>query len=217
MSNLFQRFFFLADSVTSETTSSSSSSGGGSTEKLLDMLKKIVTSPIFYIVIAALVILIVVFLLVRRFVKPTQNVVKVVVRGGKIYKLIDEKGEKYFMVPFKDSLAAEVSLKEREFTSDKLFINNGPDTLYKINYTASYKVVDVEKFFPHRDSFQNNVLVKINDHLRAYADDGHALDIVRDYRQHDKDILALLNEITLDCGVEATSFKINYIEPMGNK
>ena len=180
-------------------------------------LKDMVKHPAFYIVIGALVLLIIVVYLLRRIIKPRSGEVKVVVRSGQIHKLIDEKSPKYFMVPFKDGLGAVITLNEKEFGSDKLFINNGPDALYQINYTLKYKVSDVEKFFKHRDNFQNIIVKQINDSLRDYADKGHVLEIIQDYREHDKDLLKLLNGITNSYGVEATVFKINYIQPLGKK
>ena len=196
-----------------EGGSSSGSSTGGSSEKITQALKGMVQSPWFYVAIGAIVLLIIAIYLLRRIVKPSSNVIKVVVRKGNIYKLIDEKSEKYFLVPFTDSLGASISLNEKEFQSDKLYINNGPDALYKINYTLKYKVSDVEKFFKHKDSFQNEAITNINDKLREYADNGHALVIVKEYRSHSDELLKLLNEVTVNYGVETTNFKINFIEP----
>ena len=188
-----------------------------STEKLTETLKNMVKSPVFYIVIGCIILLIIVVYLLRRIVKPSSNVVKVVVCGGKIHKLVDEKSKDYFMVPFKDSLAASISLNEREFNSDKLFINNGPDALYQINYSLRYKVVDVEKFFKYRDNFQNVIVNQINEELRNYSDKGHVQEIIKDYREHSKDLLNLLNESTSEYGVETIEFKVNYIQPLGKK
>ena len=190
---------------------------GSSTERITEALKNMVKHPAFYIVIGAIVLLIIGVYFLRRFVKPSPNTVKVVVRGGNIYKLIDEKSNKYFMVPFRDSLGAIVSLDDRELSSDKLFINNGPDALYKINYTLTYKVSDVSKFFKYRDSFQNDIAVKINDGLREYSDNGHVNELIKDYRNHSKDIVSVINSLTEDFGVEATGFKVNFIEPLGKK
>lgn len=198
-------------------TGDSGSSSSGSTEKITEFLKNMVKSPWFYIVIGAIVLLIIAVYLLRRIVKPAGNTVKVVVRGGKIYKLIDENSPKYFMVPFKDSLGAVVGLDEKEFSSDKLYINNGPDALYKINYTLKYKVTGIEKFFEHRDSYQNEIITKINDSLREYADEGHALEIVKDYRKCSDKLVELLNKVTEDYGVTVSEFKINFIEPFGKK
>lgn len=205
-------FLLLADDAGTGSSSTSSS-----TEKLTETLKSIVASPVFYIVIGAIVLLIIAFYLLRRLVKPSQGVIKVVTRGGNIYKLIDENSEKHFLVPFKESLGAVISLNEKSFSSDKLFINNGPDALYKVNYTLSYKVNDAKAFFPYRDNFQNVVITKINDVLREYADNGHALDIVKDYREHNKELLDILNKVTSPYGVEVLTFKINYIEPFLGK
>ena len=199
----------------SETTSENA--GSGTTEKLTEALKNLVKSPVFYIVIGVLVLLIIAVYILRRFVKPSHNEVKVIVRGGKIHKLIDEHSSKYFMVPFKDTLGGSISLNERELNSDKLFINNGPDALYRINYTLTYKVADVQKFYSYRDSFQNEIVIKINDKLREYADEGHALEIVKDYRDNLSKLLSLINEVAETYGVEATSLKVNFIEPLGKK
>ena len=198
-------------------TDASESSGSGTTERITEFFKQMVKSPIFYIVIGAIALLIIALYLLRRIVKPSSNLVKVVVRKGNIYKLIDEKSDKYFMVPFTDSLGAIVSLGERYFDSDKLFINNGPDALYKINYTLGYKVVNVEKFYNHKDNFQNEIINELNDGLREYADNGHVNEIIKDYRNHSKDLVALINTLTEECGVEALSFKVNFIEPLGKK
>ena len=202
-------FLVLADEASGES--------GGTTEKITQALKNMVRSPIFYIVIGAIVLLIIAFYLIRRIVTPSNNVVKVVVRKGNIYKLIDESSNKYFMVPFTDSLGAVISLRDRELSSDKLFINNGPDALYKINYTLGYKVVDATKYCKYRDSFQNDIVLKINDSLREYADNGHVNEIIKDYRNHSKDLVALINTLIEDCGVEVLSFKVNFIEPLGKK
>ena len=211
--NIFQ-FLTSASSNKSENGSSDTS---GSTEKLTNLLKNMVKSPVFYIVIGAIVLLIIAVYLFRRVVKPSNNAVKVIIRGGKIYKLIDEKSFRYFMVPFKDKLGAVISLSEREFNSDKLFINNGPDALYRINYNLKYKVEDVKKFYQNRDIFQSAAVIRINDALREYADDGHAFDIVEGYRQNNKNILNVIGGAIKDFGVYVTALKINYIEPICNK
>lgn len=217
MNSLLNNLFILTSTGTGSGTSGDSSSSSGSTEKITEFLKNMVKSPWFYIVIGAIVLLIIAVYLLRRIVKPAGNTVKVVVRGGKIYKLIDESSSKYFMVPFKDSLGAVIGLDEKEFSSDKLYINNGPDALYKINYTLKYNVTSVEKFFEHRDSYQNEIVTKINDSLREYADEGHALEIVKDYRKCSDKLVELLNKVAEDFGVTVSEFKINFIEPFGKK
>ena len=212
MTRLLQLLLVLED-----TTTTGSGEENSSTEKLTEALRNIVKSPAFYAVIGGLVLLIIVVYLLRRIIKPRSGEVKVIIRGGKIYKLIDENSNKYFMVPFKDGLSAIISLNEREFDSNKLFINNGPDALYKINYTLKYKVNDVVKYYPYRENFQNVIVNQINDELRQYADNGHVLDIIKDYRDHSQDLVALLNKLTNNYGVEIIEFKINYIEPLGKK
>ena len=192
-------------------------SQNGSADRIKEALQRMVKSPAFYIVLGGLVLLIVVVYLLRRIIKPAQNKVKVVVRNGKIYKLIDGKSSNYFMVPFKDSLAATISLSDRELNSDKLFINNGPDALYQINYTLKYKVTDVEKFFGYRENFQNIIVNQINEGLRDYADKGHVQEIIKDYREHSKELLKLLSGLTTEYGVDANELKINYIQPLGKK
>jgi regulator of protease activity HflC (stomatin/prohibitin superfamily) len=209
--------FLLLEDVSSVTSESSSSSGSGSTEKLTESLKNIVKSPIFYIVIGAIVLLIILLYLLRRIIKPVPGVTKVVTRHGKIHKLIDEKSNTYFLKPFIETVGANISLREQEFTSDRLFINDGPDALYKINYTLRYQVSDVEKYFRSMNGFKDKSIIKINDELREYADDGHASDIVKDYRSREQDLLKLINKALEESGVNAVAFKINFIEPMGNK
>lgn len=204
--------------ILSNTGSSTEpASGSGSTEKITEALKNMVKSPIFYIVIGAIVLLIIAIYLLRRIVKPSAGVVKVVVRHGNIYKIIDEKSQNYFMVPFTDSLGAIVSLGDRELSSDKLFINNGPDALYMINYTLTYKIVGIEKFFKYRDTFQNDIAVKLNDGLREYSDNGHVNELIKDYRSHSNDLVSVINGFVEEFGVEASQFKINFIEPLGKK
>ena len=193
------------------------SSSSSSTEKLTETLKGIVKSPIFYIVIGLIVLAIIAFYLLRRFVKYTPNTVKVVIRNNKIFKLIDGKEPKYFLVPFKDRLGAVISLGEKEISTDKLFINDGPDALYKVNLSIKYKVNDVSNFYPYRDNINNLAVSHINEDLREYADNGHALDIVKDYRKNSDLILELLNKSVKQYSISITSFKINYIEPIGKR
>ena len=213
MNNLLRHLFIFAGDTAGESGEEGGSSTGGTTEKLTKALKDMVKSPVFWAIVVGIILLIVVLYLLRRFVKPSSNTVKVVVRKGKIHKLIDEKSSKYFLVPFKDSLGAVISLDDRDFTSDKLFINNGPDALYKINYTLSFHVNDVEKFFKYRDNVLERMTVRINDSLREYADEGHALEIIQEYRKQEKDILLVINKSCSEFGVEATALKVNFIEP----
>lgn len=203
---------FAADSGTDSGSTTSSTS-----DKALESIKEAFKGPVPYIIIGAIVLLVIAIYIIRRFIKARPNAVLVVVRHGKIHKLIDEKNPKYFLVPFTDSVGASISLNEQAFSSDKLFINNGPDALYKINFTLTYQVEDIEKYYKNINNFQSLANTKINDELREYADSGKALDIVKDYREHNEDILRLLNKALEDFGVRVNSFKVNFIEPLGKK
>ena len=119
------------------------------------------------------------------------------------------------MRPFIDKVGAVISLNEKEYTSDKLYINNGPDALYKINYTLKYKVVGPIVFYKYRDKIQELIIKKLNDDLREYADHGNALVLVKDYRSNNDLILSLINKAIEEYKVEALLFKINFIEPIG--
>lgn len=187
--------------------------GGGTKEQLMKIFK----SPILYIVLGAIVLLIIVFYLVRRFIKVKPNAVIIVIRHGQIHKVVDDKNPKYFLVPFVDKVGAIISLKERELTSDKLFINNGPDALYKVNYTLKYKVTNPVEFYKYNENINNFITKKLNDDLREYADQGNALVLVKDYRANNELILSLINKAIEEYKVEALSFKINLIEPMGRQ
>ena len=93
-----QRMFLI---LAEESTESS-------TDKLKQSLQNLVKSPVFYIVIGAIVLLIIAVYLLRRIVKPEPNQVKVVLRKGKIQKLVDEKSSSYYLVPFVDTLGAVI-------------------------------------------------------------------------------------------------------------
>lgn len=207
----------LIQILTSATTSAPEEQGstGGSTESLKAALKGMVKNPVFYVVIGIIVLLIIAFYLYRRIVKPSKNSVTVIVRKGKIHKLVDEKSSNYFRAPFVDKVGAVISLSERELTSDKLFINNGPDALYQVNYTLKYKVTNPKEFFKFNDSIQNLIVNKLNDNLREFADAGNALVLVKNYRENAEQILKLINTAIEEYSVEAVSFKINLIQPLG--
>ena len=187
--------------------------GSGTKEQLMKILK----SPVLYIVLGAIVLLIIVFYLVRRFIKAKPNAVTIVIRHGQIHKVVDDKNPKYFLVPFIDRVGAVISLNERELNSDKLFINNGPDALYKVNYTLKYKITNPVEFYKYVNNFQELIIKKLNDDLREYADQGNALVLVKDYRANTDLILSLINKAIEEYQVEALSFKINLIEPMGRQ
>lgn len=215
--NAFYQLMLLAETSAPAENSSSGGSGAGSAEKLTEALKGMVRSPVFYIVIGAIVLLIVAFYLYRRIVKPQANTATVVIKGGKIYKIVKENDNKHFMTPFVERNGGTISLNEQEFTTDKLFINNGPDALYKINYTLKYKVTDVEGFYKYSSNIQNLITSKLNDDLREFADAGNALVLVKDYRSNAEQILALINKAIEGYSVQATAFKINLIEPLGKR
>lgn len=199
----------------SGASSASSGGGSGTSDSSMESLKKIFTNPILYIVLGALVLLIIAFYLFRRFVHATPNATTIIVRHGKIHKVLDENNPKYFMVPFRDSVGAIITEGEKEFSSDKLFINNGPDALYKINYTLKYKILDPKEFYPFINNIQDTLPVKLNDELRLYADQGNALVLVKDYRENASTILSVINKAVEDYHIEVTEFKVNIVEPMG--
>ena len=207
------KLFSFLSAASSEAASSSGSSSGGSMESL----KKIFTNPILYIVLGALVALIIAFYLFKRFVRAQPNATTLIVRKGQVYKVLNEENPKYFMVPFRDSVGAVITDSEKEFSSDKLFINNGPDALYKINYTLKYKVLDPKEFYPFLSRLQDVLPQKLNDELRLYADKGNALVLIKDYREKSSEILSVINKAVAEYHIEVTEFKVNIIEPMGGR
>lgn len=217
--NMMNRLFLFVLSSTQggEGEGSSSSSSSGSTEKITEALRNMVKSPVFYIVIGAIVLLIIGVYLLRRIVKHRPNTVTIIVRKGEIYKIVDQSNPKYFLVPFTDKVGAVISLNEQELSSDKLFINNGPDALYKINFTIKYKVSDPKEFYKYSDRINDLMVAKLNEDLREYADKGNALVLVRDYREHNDEILSLINKAVSEFSVVVSSYKVNMIEPLGRK
>lgn len=195
----------------------STSQGESSNTKsdTLESLKRIFTNPIFYIVIGCFVLLILLIYFIRRFVKAKPNAATIIIRRGKIFRVLNKDNPNYFLVPFIDSVGAVISSEEKTFTSDKLFINNGPDSLYKINYMLKYKVVDPKGFYKFINNLQVLLPTKLNDELRAYADQGNALNIVKHYREKNNEIIDVINKAISDYFIEAIEFKINYIEPIG--
>ena len=199
------------------SAASSEGSGSGTGSGSMESLKKIFQSPVLYIVLGALVLLIIAFYLFRRFVRATPGATTIIVRKGNIQKVLNEKEPKYFMVPFLDSVGAIIKDGEKEFSSDKLFINNGPDALYKINYTLKYKILDPVKFYPFAEKLPSILPNKLNDELRLFADNGNALTLVKDYRAKADEILAIINKAVAEYQIEVTEFKVNLIEPMGGR
>lgn len=206
---------FIEDSTQTSAPSTSNSTTPSSSESAKEALMNVVKSPVFYIVIGAIVLLIIAFYLYRRIVKARPNCVVIITRKGKVYKTLDENHPKYFMVPFVDKIGATISLKETEFSSDKLFINNGPDHLYKVNYTLLYKVTDPVQHYPYHEKLQDLISSKLNEDLREFADKGNALVLVKDYREHSQEILDIINQSLQQYQIEVLSFKVNMIEPLG--
>ena len=209
--------------IFADATSSGSAEGNnggssnGTSESTMESLKKIFQSPVLYIVLGCLVALILVVYLIRRVVRATPNATTIIVRKGQIHKIVDEANPKYFLVPFTDSVGAVITAGEKEFSSDKLFINNGPDALYKIHYTLRYKVVDPKAFYPFLNRIDSLITERLNDDLRLYADQGNALVLIKNYREQASVILSVINKALAEYQIEATSFKINIIEPLGSK
>ena len=204
MKNITRLFVVLAE----ETPNNSA-------DDLKETMINIVKHPAFYIVIGALVLLIIAVYLLRRIIRPEAGVASIITRKRNIHKVIDEKSSSYFMVPFVEQLGAVISLGDRELKSDKLFINNGPDALYQINYTLQYKVTNPKGFYPYSNNINDIIINKLNDDLREFADGGNALVLVKDYRENAAKILSLINKAIEPYSVEATSFKINLIQPLG--
>lgn len=198
-------------------TSTSNSADEGSSGASMESLKKIFTNPALYIVIGALFFLIIVVYLIRRYIKAKPNATIIVIRHGKIYKVIDKGNPKYFLVPFMDSVGAIINDSEKEFSSDRLFINNGPDALYKIDYTLKYKVTNPKEFYKYINNIHSLLPIKLNDELRLYADQGNALILVKDYRENTNKILEVINKAVEEYSIQVTEFKINIIEPIGGK
>ena len=196
---------------TSQTATDEANESSGTMERLLEIFK----NPVFYIVVGAFVALIIVVYLLRRFVRAIPGHVVVVVRKGKIRKLVGENDKTYYRVPFADSVGAVIQLNGNEFTSDKLFVNNGPDHLYKFNYTFAYDVVNPELFYKSIDGVQEKIEKQINDSLRLFADNGNASKLINDYRSEEKAILDVITEAMSQYGIEASSFKVNFVEPIG--
>ncbi len=205
----FINFLHLED--TASTQSSSGESTGGATEKLMEIFK----SPVLYIVLGAIVLLIIAFYLFRRFVSAKHNEVLVVVKHGKIVKLLKEGEKKHFLIPFVESVGASVSLNDHHFESDKLFINDGPDHLYKISYVLTYKVTDIPTYYKSHDNLKNVLDNKINDVLREYAESGNASVLIKEYRTRSNDIINLLNKELGQFGIEVSEYKVKFIQPLG--
>ena len=196
---------------TSQPSTSQTSESGGTMERLLEIFK----NPIFYIIVGAFAALIIIVYFLRRFVRANPGQVVIVTRRGKVRKILNENDKIYYRAPFVDAVGAIISLSGNEFTSDKLFVNNGPDHLYRFNYTLLYNVTNPELFYKNFDGIQEKIEKQINDSLRFYVDQGNASKLINDYRSEEKNILSVINESINQFGAVVASFKVNYIEPIG--
>ena len=185
-----------------------------STQSGTEQLMKIFKSPKLYIGLGVFIGLIIIIYLIRRFVKGRNDSVLVITRKGKFYKLLEGDNSRYFLVPFMDSASSRISKSEMTFATDKLFINDGPDHLYKIKFSFQYKVTDFEMYFNNQNDFQSLLEVKINDTLREFSDEGNANILIKDYKTNNDKIISLLNKASENMGIEVLSFKVNYIQPM---
>jgi len=190
----------------------------GSTTSGTEQLKKIFTQPAFYIVIGVIVLLIILFVIFRRFVRAHEGEEVIVLRKGKIFKILTAKDEKrYFLRFFKDKVGATINMNEQTFSSDKVFINDGPDALYKLHFAVKYKVVNSEAYYPKANNFADYFAESLNDECRLFAKVNGASLIIKDFDGNKKKIISHLNNVYLQNGVEITDFKINAIEPFGRK
>jgi len=203
--------------LTEEESGTPSGEETNQTEKITETLKNMIKSPVFYIVIGAILLLIIAFYLYRKFIRNREGNVTIITRKGNIHKVLEGNGERYFLVPFADKVGAVISLKEKELNSDKLFINNGPDALYKVNFTLTYKVTDPKEYFKFSSNIESLLINKLNEDLREFADKGNAMILVRDYRDNAEVILNLINKAVEEYFIEVSKFKINLIEPLGKK
>ena len=183
--------------------------------KPLERLLAIFKSPVFYIVVGAFIALIIFIYLLRRFTRASSDSVVVITRKGKIRKILKENDGVYYRVPFVDSIGAVILLTDKTFTSERLFINDGPNHLYRYKYTFVYKVINPETCFNHLGNIQETIEIRINDSLRLFADNGNAQTLICNYRSSENEILKVINDAINDLGIEASGFKVDYIEPMG--
>lgn len=199
------------------TSTSSSEATNSNGLGSMDSLKQLFSNPVLYIVVGVLVALLIVIYFIKRFVKAKPNTSTIIIRKGRVRAILDEKNQTYFLVPFIDSIGAIVSNEEKEFSSDKLFINNGPDSLYKISYTLKYKITNLEGFYQFINTIDNLLPTKLNDELRFYADKGNALVLIKEYRDNIDVIINVINQAVKPFSIEVTDFKINIIEPIGQR
>lgn len=201
------------------TSVNSSDSAGepANTDDALASLTEIFKNPVFWYVIIGIVALILIIYILRRIVRPQAGTWKIIERGGKLHKIIDGNGKLAFMLPVKDKLVATVAQNTKNFASDKLYINNGPDALYKVTYAMDYQVNDINKFYPIIARLENTLVEKVNDDLRSFSDTNGADVILKNFANEKARIISALCDSFADLGIEVIGFKIKSIEPLGKK
>lgn len=199
------------------STSSASSNESNQNGDVFKKFLNIFTNPVFYIVLAIIFALVIIYYFLKRIVVSKPNHAIVVLRNNKVYKIVDEGMPRYYLAPFIDSIGAIIRTSNNEFSSDKLFINNGPDRLYRINYTFSFKVVNAESYYHIMNNAKEEIEKRINDILRTFADEGNVAYLIDDYKNHCDQVLTIINKSLQGYGIEALDFKTNYIEPLGSK
>ena len=202
-----QSLFILTENE-SETSSS---------QKIVEALKNMIKNPVFYIVLGAFVFLIILVYFLRRIVKAKPDTKTIIVRKGRVYRIVDETNPTYFLAPFVGKIGADIYLGEKELNSDQLFVNNGPDHLYQINFSFRYMITDAVKFYDNLDGIDKKILMLINESLREFADNGHASKLIKEYRENSKVILDIVNKAIESYSVQGVSFKINFIQPLGGR
>ena len=199
----------LLTSVSIESASNEQG-GTGSLEKLMDIFK----SPIFYIIVGVIVLLIILFYLIRRFIKVAPNTATIIKKGNST-KVILESDKRYFLIPFAEKIVVTLPLYEQEIESDQLFVNDGPDKLYKIVYKTNFKVTDAEKFYPLYGNFNKFFENTINEKLREYSEEKGADFIIKEFSKNKLEILKFLNKAFKESAIEILDMKIKAIEPIG--
>lgn len=182
-----------------------------------EKLKELFTKPVLYIVVGGIVLLILIIWLLRKIVKARPGVTKVIIRNDKPYKFVNEKCPRYFMTPFKDKLGAFIPEGDQFFNSDQLFINDGPDKLYKISFRITFKVVDPSKYYYFVNGIEARLLEKLNESLRLYSEENGAELVIKNYRKNESKIVEIINKAVEEISIKVSEFKVKSIEPLGKK
>ena len=83
------------------------------------------------------------------------------------------------------------------------------------NRATLIPLVTMEVVHIGRGQNQETIETRINDSLRLFADNGNAQTLINDYRSNENEILEVINDAVKNLGIEASWFKVDYIEPMG--